>query len=75
MLRYYDELLYYAQKLVGDKEKAKTLNFSDVDNNNNFGIFATVSLEIDKSAILYCKVKPNGYGVQQRVQQRKLNRK
>lgn len=25
MLRYYDELLYYAQKLVGDKEKAKDI--------------------------------------------------
>lgn len=25
MLKYYDELLYYAQKLVGDKEKAKDI--------------------------------------------------
>ncbi len=61
--------------IIGDKEKAKTLNFKDIDNDNNFGRFATVSLEIDKSSILYCKVKPNGYVLQQRVQQRKLNRK
>lgn len=61
--------------IIGDKEKAKTLDFSDIDNGNNFGKFATVSLEIDKSTILYCKVRPNGYAVQQRVQQHKLRRK
>lgn len=59
--------------IIGDKEKAKTLDFSDIDA-KNFGRFATVSLEIDKSTILYCKVKPNGYGVQQAVQQKKLNK-
>lgn len=61
--------------IIADKEKAKTLNFKDIDDGNNFGRFATVSLEIDKSCILYCKVRPNGYAVQQRVQQHKINRK
>lgn len=61
--------------IIGDKEKAKALDFSDIDNGHNFGRFSTVSLEIDKSAILYCKVKPNGYKVQQKVQQNKLRRK
>jgi hypothetical protein len=59
--------------IIGDKEKAKTLDFSDIDK-KDFGRFATVSLEIDKSAILYCKVRPNGYGVQQSVQRRKLRK-
>lgn len=60
--------------IIGDKEKAKQLNFSDIDDGNNYGMFATVSLEIDKSAILYAKVIPNGYGLQQSVQARKANR-
>jgi len=50
------------------------LDFSDIDRGRNFGKFATVSLEIDKSAILYCKVKPNGYGLQQSVQRYKSRR-
>lgn len=60
--------------IIGDKEKAKTLNFTDVDRGRNFGRFATVSLEIDKSTILYCKVRPNGYGLQQSVQRHKTRR-
>lgn len=60
--------------IIGDKEKAKTLDFSDIDNGNDFGNFATVSIEIDKPTILYCKIKPNGYKVQQSIQQRKLRR-
>jgi hypothetical protein len=60
--------------IIGDKEKAKTLDFSDIDGGRNFGRFATVSLEIDKATILYCKVRPNGYGVQQSVQRHKARR-
>jgi hypothetical protein len=60
--------------IIGDKEKAKTLDFSDIDRGKNFGRFATVSLEIDKSTILYCKVRPNGYGLQKAVQRRKLGK-
>lgn len=60
--------------IIGDKEKAKTLDFSDIDNGNSFGKFATVSLEIDKPTILYCNLKPNGYGLQQSFQKRKLRR-
>lgn len=57
--------------IIGDKDKAKTLNFSDIDKGQNYGRFATVSLEIDKSTILYANVKPNGYSVQQSVQRYK----
>lgn len=57
--------------LLPDKNEAKNIDFSVIDNGQNFGRFATVSLEIDKMILLYASLKPNGYGVQQRVQRRR----
>ena len=61
--------------LLPDKEKVRNIDFSVIDNGNKFGRFSTVGLEIDKPILLYASLKPNGYGLQQRVQARKLARR
>lgn len=58
--------------LLPDKEEARKIDFSVIDNGNKFGRFSTVGLEIDKPLLLYASLKPNGYQLQQRVQQHKL---
>ena len=60
--------------LLPDKNKVRNIDFSVIDNGRNFGRFATVSLEIDKMILLYASLKPNGYGVQQKVQKMKLRK-
>ena len=57
--------------LLPDKEKARNIDFSVIDNGMNYGKFSTVGFEIDKPILLYASLKPNGYGLQQRVQQRR----
>lgn len=60
--------------LLPDKNQAKNIDFSVIDNGQKFGRFATVGLEIDKMILLYASLKPNGYGVQQQVQRRRTRR-
>lgn len=61
--------------LLPDKEQARNIDFSIIDNGNRFGRFSTVGLEIDKPLLLYASLIPNGYQLQQRVQQQKLRRR
>lgn len=56
--------------ILPDKEDARKLDFSFLDNDKKLGKWATAGLEIDKSITLYAYVKPKGYGVQNRMQQR-----
>ena len=58
--------------LLPDKEQVRNVDFSSIDNGVKMGMWSTVGLEIDKPLLLYASLKPNGYGVQQRVQQRKM---
>ena len=60
--------------LLPDKNQARNIDFSVIDNGQKFGRFATVGLEIDKMILLYASLKPNGYTVQQNVQKRKSRR-
>ena len=60
--------------LLPDKEQARNIDFSVIDNGNKFGRFSTVGLEIDKPILLFASLKPNGYGLQKSVQQRKMGR-
>lgn len=57
--------------LLPDKEEAKKIDFSVIDNGQNYGRYATVGLEIDKRILLYARLKPNGYDLQQQVQLKK----
>lgn len=59
--------------ILPDSTKAKKLDFSFLDKGKDMGRWATAGLELDKSITLYAYVKPKGYGVQQRMQQ-KLSR-
>lgn len=59
--------------LLPDKEQVRNVDFSSIDNGVKMGMWSTVGLEIDKPLLLYASLKPNGYGVQQRVQQRKMD--
>jgi len=61
--------------LLPDKEQARHIDFSVIDNGHNFGRFSTVGLEIDKPILLYASLKPNGYGLQQSVQRHKMGRR
>lgn len=64
--------------LLPDKDQARNIDFSVIDNGNKFGRFSTVGLEIDRPILLYASLKPNGYTLQQNVQKhkmRKYNRK
>ena len=58
--------------VLPDKEKVRNIDFSIIDNGNNFGRFSTVGLEIDKPILLYASLTPNGYGLQKNVQSKKL---
>lgn len=60
--------------LLPDKEQARNIDFSSIDNGNKLGRWSTVGLEIDKPILLYAKLKPNGYGVQKKVQQYKIRK-
>lgn len=57
--------------VLPDKEQARGLDFSTIDRGFNYGRFSTVGVEIDKPILLYASLRPNGYGVQQRVQRQK----
>lgn len=64
--------------LLPDKEQVRNIDFSVIDNGYNYGRFATVGFEIDKPILLYASLKPNGYALQQKVQnhkRHKINRK
>lgn len=61
--------------LLPDKEQARNIDWSVIDNGQNFGRFSTVGLEIDKPVLLYASLKPNGYGLQQRVQKHRASRR
>lgn len=60
--------------LLPDKEQARNIDWSVIDNGVNMGRWGTVGFEIDKPLLLYASLKPNGYGVQQRMQRRKMRR-
>ena len=60
--------------LLPDKEKARNIDFSSIDNGNKLGRWSTVGLEIDKPILLYARLKPNGYGLQKKVQQYKIRK-
>lgn len=60
--------------LLPDKEQARNIDWSVIDNGVNMGKWGTVGFEIDKPLLLYASLKPNGYGVQQRMQRRKMRR-
>lgn len=54
--------------LLPEKDKVRNIDFSVIDNGMKFGRFATVGCEIDRPILLYASLKPNGYTVQQKVQ-------
>ena len=56
--------------ILPDKEAAKRLDFSFLDKDKNLGKWSTAGLEIDKSITLYAYVRAQGYGTQQRMQQK-----
>lgn len=56
--------------ILPDKDEARKLDFSFLDNGKDVGKWATAGLEIDKPMTLYAYVRPNGYGVQRRMQKK-----
>ena len=54
-----------------NKNQVRNIDFSVVDKGVYMGRWASVSVEIDKSVLLYALATPNGYEIQNKVQNKK----
>ena len=54
-----------------DKNQVRGIDFSVVDKGVYMGRWASVSVEIDKSVLLYALATPNGYDIQNKIQDMK----
>ena len=57
-----------------NKNQVRGIDFSVVDKGVYMGRWASVSVEIDKSVLLYALATPNGYDMQNKVQNMKYHR-
>lgn len=54
-----------------DKNQVRNIDFSSIDKGVYMGRWASVSVEIDKSVLLYALATPNGYDIQNKMQNKK----
>lgn len=54
-----------------DKKQVRGIDFSVVDKGVYMGRWSSVSVEIDKSVLLYALATPNGYDIQNKIQGKK----